>query len=154
MKKFLAMILMVMFAVSISITAMSEEVEIDLTSLSLEELIELRDSATQEIYLRIGFSFEDNQIVVGSYLVGQDIKPGKYEFICTYSETETHSDGSSMSFCNLVVYAENDENSEKLFKYYYLPVGQKVAFSLEEGQLLQIDRGHGLIQEVHHSWAP
>lgn len=151
MKKILSLVFITMLL--ISTIAKGEEI-VDLTSMPLEELISLRDSINNEIYSRLGFSFEDNQIAVGSYLVGQDIKAGKYEFICTYSDTETHPDGNSMSFCNLVVYAGNDEESEKLFAYYYLPVGQKVAFSLEEGQLLQIGRGHGLIQEVHHSWAP
>lgn len=155
MKKFLAMILMVMLAVSISVTAMSEEAEIDLASLSLEELIELRDSATQEIYSRIGFSFEDNQIGSGYYVVGEDIKAGQYEFICTISEKDFDYGSESMEYVGTIwIISGTEENAEKLFEYYGIPVGQKIMFELEDGQMLVIGRCSGMIQEYNHSWAP
>ena len=156
MKKFLAMILMVMFAVSISITAMSEEVEIDLTSLSLEELIELRDSAAQEICSRIGFSFEDNQIGSGYYLVGEDIKAGQYEFICTTSESRKQISTGEIEYIGQIwiLSSGEEETAEELFSYANIPIGQKIMIKLEDGQMFVIGRCGGMIQEYNHSLTP
>jgi len=153
MKKiFSALLIIMMF---LSANALSEGASDDLSTMTMEDLIALRDAITTEIYSRLGFSFEDEQIGAGSYLVGEDIKAGKYEFICTYSETRTQRSSGEVSYLGTVwILNSEDDNAQTLFEYGDIPIGQKIMFELEEGQILTIGRCGGLIAEYNHSWAP
>lgn len=71
MRKFLAILLICLLLV---VPAFAETV--DLSSMSLEELIQLRDAAQNEISARIGS--DPMTIASGKYIVGTDIKAGYY----------------------------------------------------------------------------
>ena len=152
MKKILSLALLTVLL--IPTVGLSEEV-IDLTSMTLEELISLRNSTSGEIYSRLGFSFEDSEIGAGYYLVGTDIKAGTYEFICTFCETELGYGGDRVYNLGTIWIVSSDaEDAERLHEFGDSRVGEKYKFDLEEGQMLVIGRCNGVIQEYEHSWAP
>lgn len=71
MKKFLAVLITSMLLI---VPAFAETV--NLNSMSLEELIQLRDAVQDEISVRIG---SDPMVIAsGKYIVGTDIKAGYY----------------------------------------------------------------------------
>lgn len=150
MKKFLSVLILVLLLFSTSAGAES----IDLESMSMDELIAIKNAVTDEIYSRLDFSFEDTKIGAGYYLVGEDIKAGKYEFICTSAETESLSSGQEWSQGIVCVVSSVDEDAEKVVEFGEIQVGEKYKFELEEGQVLVIVRCNGLIQEYSHSWTP
>ena len=71
MKKFLAVLITSMMLI---VPAFAETV--NLNSMSLEELIQLRDAVQDEISVRIGS--DPMAIASGKYIVGTDIKAGYY----------------------------------------------------------------------------
>ena len=152
MKKILSLVFITMLL--ISTIAKGEEI-VDLTSMTIDELMNLRDMITEEVYSRLGFSFEDNQIGAGYYLVGTDIKAGKYEFICTFSETQLSYEGDrTYNLGTIWILSSDAEDAESLHEFGDVQVGEKYKFDLEEGQMLVIGRCNGVIQEYEHSWAP
>lgn len=126
--------------------------ELDLSGMELGELVSLRERADAEITSRIGFS--DEQIGSGYYIVGEDIKPGKYELICTLPDIIENSDGTNRSRCGLVVAASKADDAEALFDYGAISLGQQILITLEEGNVLAIVRGNFDIRPFDHSWAP
>lgn len=150
MKKFLSVLILVLLLFSTSAGAES----IDLESMSMDELIAIKNAVTDEIYSRLDFSFEDTKIGAGYYLVGEDIKAGKYEFICTSAETGSLSSGKEWSQGIVCVVSSVDEDAEKVVEFGEIQVGEKYKFELEEEQVLVIVRCNGLIQEYSHSWTP
>lgn len=71
MKKILAALMM---CILLAVPAFAETV--DLSSMSLDELIQLRDAVQNEISARIGS--DSMAIASGKYIVGTDIKAGYY----------------------------------------------------------------------------
>lgn len=154
MQKILSMVLVIMM-LFISTNALGEGTKTDFSTMTLEELIALRDAVTIEIYSRLDFSFEDEQIGAGNYLVGEDIKAGKYEFICTSSETRTQRSSGEVSYLGTIwILDGTSDDAQTLFEYGDIPIGQKIMFELEDSQMLVIGRCGGLIAEYNHSWAP
>lgn len=148
---FSAVLVMLIF---LTTNALSEGVKVDLSNMTLEELIALRDVVTAEIYSRLDFSFEDEEIGAGSYRVGEDIKAGKYEFICTYSETRKQRSNGEVSYLGTIwVLDGEDDNVQTMFEYGDIPIGQKIMFELEDDQILVIGRCTGLIAMYDHSWS-
>ena len=84
----------------IAVPALAEPV--DYSSMTLEQLIEMRSKINQEIDARIGTS--TTAIYSGVFVVGKDIKPGRYVLILekglkyptasTYFGTEKYADDS------------------------------------------------------------
>lgn len=150
MKKFLAVLLAGM---SLMIPTYAETV--DLSTMSLDELIQLRDAVNAAINEQLNLGFDDSKIGMGYYDVGIDIKPGKYDLICTFVETEHLSvTDTDQSQCMVVVVSDRSEKAEALCEFYYITVGQQISVELEEGNVLVIARGNFLIQSSEHSWAP
>lgn len=145
MKKFLAFLLAGMLMV---VPVFAET--IDLSSMSLEELIQLRDSVNAAINKQQGFDFADSKIGMGYYDAGADIKPGKFELICTFAEI----DEDYGSQCNVAVVSDRGEDASVIVKFGGIMPGQQISIELEEGNVLVIARGNFLIQSSEHSWAP
>lgn len=145
MKRILALVLLVL-CIPFSVVADN----VDLSALSLEELLGLRNSVNAAINEQLGFDFSDSKIGMGYYDTGVDIKSGKYDLICTYAELDKDYD----SKCMVAVISSRAEDADTLGEFYYIMPGQQIFLSLEEGNVLVIARGNFLIQSSEHSWAP
>lgn len=138
MKRILAVVLGI--CVLASIVAFAEG--IDFSSMSDGELFELRQAVEDELGNR-GL-WEGDPIASGRYVVGKDIKAGRFIIRCASI--------SSAEFLEVVVYTEDDE----LITYDFLEVGESVSVRLEEGDYLTIDCGDALISmdDAEYSWRP
>lgn len=150
MKKFLAALIMIVLMA----TPVLAETP-DLTGMELSELIQLRDAVNAAINERLDLGFGDSKIGMGYYDVGVDIKPGKYDLICTFAEMEYVSYlEAEQSNCLVWVVSDRSDDAEAICKFGNVIVGQQVSVELEEGNVLAIGRGNFLIQSSNHSWAP
>lgn len=141
MKKLIAFILVI---TSLSCFAFADE--IDLSGMSIEELYELHSSIDSEIQSRLNCTVASDNIGVGMYIVGKDIKSGNYTF--------TLVDGD---FFRYYVYADLDarEELESLDFGYITEIGSTSHASLEDGMVLAIDHGTASIETpAKASWAP
>lgn len=150
MRKFLAIL---MVCLSLVVPAFAET--FDLSSMSLDELIQLRNAVNIAINEQLDSGFSDSKIGMGYYDVGVDIKPGKYDLICSFAEMEYLSyNNSEQSKCVVVVMSDRSDDAEVISEFYYIATGQQISVELEEGNVLVIARGNFLIQSSEHSWAP
>ena len=111
MKKILSVILAIGLA---SIPVVAESPSVDLSAMTLDELVELRDRVNFEIDLRV--SGTDSTIGRGKYAVGDMIAGGIYEFIPTEVEYM-----SGNSYCKLRV--TNPNTDEEITSAEYIPMG-------------------------------
>lgn len=147
MKKIVALVMT--FLVFFSVSAVAEE--IDLTSMTMDELTSLMNSVYEEIQNRIGFS--DSCIGSGYYTVGEDIQAGKYELICQSPQIETSASGNmTRNKCKLIITSDDTDNAAILFEFDEIQNGQKMMIELEDGNVLVLIRGNFLIQPFEHSW--
>lgn len=140
--------------------ALGEEIDVD--SMTTAELVVQYETIRNELLQRLDESTLDSSIARGQYIVGVDIAPGKYEFICTEAIVEGDHEYPYISVYKII----KPEEFEKRLSYawydateerYYskrLQVGSKVSFTLEEGMILVIERCAGIIQLSNHSWGP
>ena len=127
--------------------------EIDLESMTNEELIELRDSINEKIAENGG----DNIIGSGVYKVGKDIESGSYKLIRNSNdesslwayifdnETEYNSDKNGevgMYSCYIQIDSSNDGEREE------------TSMQLSDGQILLIEQGSAIIEKLNASWVP
>lgn len=127
--------------------------DIDLTSMSTEDLVALKDSINTEIANRGG----DNVIGEGTYTVGTDIKSGNfkvtpmkgYDGYTTFyvfkdsAEYEDYKGGNyDAGDCviDLESYEEGNNDSGNLV--------------LKDGEILYVYRGNAVIEEVNPFWKP
>lgn len=142
MKKLIALILVGCMAFSISVLA----ADLDLSSMSTDELIALRKQITEEINART--MDESGRINTGTYIVGTDIRAGLWDvsdpqpedggtsvWIATYEDREAEKDGHNMDM-------------------HYLHDGETASISLIDGTLLCIGSGSLLLSEANASWMP
>lgn len=126
---------------------------LDLDSMSVEDLVLLRDAVNQ----KIGEKGGDNILGKGVYEVGVDIKAGRYKFtcapyteygfanLCVYNSKEEYDQDESKDNFEDVVQLDYDEESD----------GQNPGMlSLKDGQALYISTGSAIIEEIDASWAP
>lgn len=120
---------------------------LDLDSMSVEDLVLLRDAVNQ----KIGEKGGDNIIGEGIFEVGVDIKAGHYK-VCGASDYEgytTLETYANMDDC------KNQENEIESLDLYGSEEGyDKGNLSLKDGQFLLIWRGSAVIEEIDASWAP
>ena len=143
MKKFLAVVLglFVLFAVA----ALGEG--IDLSRMTLDELVELNQKIETEIYTRVNTDSKD-MIYPGEYIAGVDIKPGQYEFHCT--EAEAVDQQGYIGIARI-----SDKGREEAVSWsYYISAGDIFMFTLDEGMLLGINYCSGILQPADRNWAP
>jgi len=151
MKRLLVALVLVAMMMS---TALAEV--IDLAAMSTDDLIQLRQQITDEINTRAADPSDERLVPEGIYVVGKDIKAGKY-VLKHYSD---------LFFSSFVVVFENLEAyqtkkldraaaDEGLIVYQnQLRKGGSVYISIEDGQALLIDGGALLLVSENPSWAP
>lgn len=142
MKKILSAMLAIGLA---SIPVVAESPSVDLSSMTLDELVELRDRVNFEIDYRICVS--DSTIGRGTYTVGVSIAPGVYEFTATEVEMGAGSE------CRIYVYGTDDKENPKI-GIYDIPVGSPSVIELIDGDTLEIRGGSGFLKKASKTWMP
>lgn len=140
MKKILSLVLAIGL---VSVPIVAESPSVDLSAMTLDELVKLRDRVNLEIDLRV--SGTDSTIGRGKYVVGDMIAGGIYEFIPTEVEYM-----SGNSYCKLHV--TNPNTDEEITSAEYIPMGTPVIFSLHDGDVLEISGGSGILKKADKTW--
>lgn len=133
--------LFIMVVILVMLTSTVLAGGIDLSTLTLDELVNLRNNINTEIYIR--GEGEDSEIFTGTYIVGVDILQGTYAVKCLTPEL-------SSNMINVIVYDKDDDQ----VSWVDIHLGREGFVSLKDGQTLKLCYGGGTIREVHPSWAP
>ena len=131
MKKALALILILLV---ITIPAFADT--IDVSSMTTDDLIELKNSIFNELKNRIG-ELDHAHIVDGEYLVGTDIDAGAYELF----RNEDYEDSSSVW-----IYASVEDMSAGThrFSYRLYAMDEAVRIDLADGEYLKVSGSNGV----------
>lgn len=121
---------------------------VDLESMSLEDLISMKDAVNEQIAAKGG----DNVFGAGIYEVGKDIKAASFKLICYEASGFT---------ADVYVYDNNDDmkTNEPIFRKYMAYEEDKAAqesviVNLKDGQILKT-AGPLLIEDASKAfWAP
>ena len=117
---------------------------VDVTSMSLDELVEMRAVISEEINERIG---SDSEVInQGNYLVGKDIMAGAYVL------TAMDKSVSIGILRDQKALEEKDESA--LISDLYLTSGESGNIFLESGNVLMIKDSSAQIRENMASWIP
>lgn len=127
---------------------------IDLSTMSTDALLALREQLNTEINARIG---DDNsRIADGVYVAGVDIKPGMYRITCT-AAFDDRSFYVNL-FLNIDDYKTYDQNrwgnTSYRFSQAALLPGMETIVNLTEGMTIEIYNGLGRVEAVTPTWAP
>lgn len=142
MKKLLATLLVI--GVLFGVTASGEEVSIDLTAMSTDELIALRSEITDEIEKRT--ATDPMPIYSGRYKVGDEILPGTYVIIP--QEAEYMNDkAEEMNLYPPIVSVSNSYDERKAYKEFVY-FGEGFTVSLSDGDELLLKYFVGTIQKL------
>lgn len=139
MKRFLGILLATAL---LCVPALAEE--IDVSAMSLDELVALRAKVQSEIDTRIDAT--GDILPEGRYTVGQGIKAGNYVF--TVQSVRELSDGTSV--CAIELY---DDAGNFVQYSSRIKVGDVFFFGLTDGMTLVIDGGYGTVSLAGQSWA-
>lgn len=147
---FVALVLVTM----IMSTALAEGV--DLASMTTDDLIQLRQQITDEISLRVADPNDEQLVPEGIYVVGKDIKAGKY-VLKHYSDLFLSP--VVVVFENIEAYQDIKQdraasNKELIIYQKRLRKGDSVYISVEDGQALLIEGGSLLLVSENPSWVP
>ena len=149
MKKMLSLVLAIGLA---SIPVVAESPSVDLSAMTLDELVELRDRVSFEIDSRI---YSDNSVIgSGEYTVGTLIAPGIYEFTATEVQYYDFISGTD-SICNLTVY-EIDADGNRVEKtcIYHVRQSSVTIIELRDGEIFEISGGSGILRKANRTWMP
>ena len=146
-------ILVLLVLVSFALSSVASAESIDLSSLSLENLVTLQQQIYEELSSRTGVS-QNNVIGRGSYVVGKDIKPGYYDFVCL--DTGYFNSGTPDN--DIYIYLLDGDTAadlgEQIFWEQRFAIGSHVTFNLEEGTLLIIEGCSGFLKAIQPEWLP
>ena len=138
MKKFIALVLTLL---CFSIPAFAEEV--DLSGMDLAALLKLHEQLDSAIQEKFDCELDANGLYQGIYVVGKDIKAGRYLLTMT---TETYF------MCHLY---EDKEAHDGGQHETLLAVGDTLQLTLEDDMVLVIDQGAVSVKMVPKAeWAP
>ena len=141
MKKFIALVLTLL---CFSIPAFAEEV--DLSGMDLAALLKLHEQLDSAIQEKFDCELDANGFYQGIYVVGKDIKAGRYLLTMT---TETYF------MCHLYEDMTHKEAHDGGQHETLLAVGDTLQLTLEDDMVLVIDQGAVSVKMVPKAeWAP
>lgn len=149
MKKLICIILSVVFIFGMVDSAFAADV--DMSSMSIEDLVSLRDSLNEEIYSRSGGTMDD-MIYAGTYVAGKDIKAGIYTITNTRDSYLTIYVFESMDAYN--AYEQDSSKTEGRLSHGECNMGNTLNVNLDDGNVMCIRRGEGICKSSKPSWAP
>ncbi len=141
MKKILATLLIVCTLFTTTVYAAS----VDVTSMTTDDLLELKEAINSEILKRFGT--EGDSIYTGKYIVGEDIKSGMY--VITFP-----SKNSDYDYGQVIVYPTVEcEWSDR--EVITLRIGEEGYLELNDGNVIDVSYLTGVIRPITKpSWAP
>lgn len=144
-KKVLAAMLTAVILMSVPVVA-----DFDLSSMTLDELVDLKNEISKEIQDRIT---EEGNFGGGGYLVGTDIKAGHYVY------TPINNGAAYISlFPDKEAFDKSRETQEAteaiLSQQVYEVNHDCLSLNLEDGQYLYVNGGPGILTENNASWLP
>lgn len=143
--------LIIAFVLCLSMVTVADPVEIDLSSMTLDELVALRNDISFEISSRV--SDQGEPFYPGRYDVGKDIKAGTY--VITNVTDDPDNNALNWIECGTATIKENGELESSYHEY--IKCGSSVMVSLADGMvfLLSTDTGIMTITTMEKpSWAP
>lgn len=144
MKKLLAVLVALFMLVPVALAE-----EIDLTKMTTEELEKLQQNIVLELISR-GVS-TDNVILKGLYVVGKDIKAGKYQ-ITALDENPGQRVFLFPSEESLKAAMETKVLPKEAVEYN--PYNSAVYITFEDGAAFVVEGSSMMIKEAKPSWAP
>ena len=140
-------ILISVLVIILMATTMAYAETIDLQSMTTDELLTLRNQINDILNERM--MTNTSSIYSGMYIVGTDIKAGRYVF--EFGKlAEMESTGVVMIFENYEAY-----KNRNYIIADYIRLGVEYQVALEEGMVLEITRGSGTIYSITTpDWAP
>ena len=155
MKKIVVFVLAAVMSLGIFGTALAADV--DLASMSTDELIALRNQIVDELTIRLG---SGDAIYAGDYKGGVTIKSGTYTITCT-KEKENASDDMVLGIFDEddIYFTYKDSSAYYDFKenapiYLELDKDFSGVITIEDGQHLVIKWGEAILTPAAPSWAP
>ncbi|WP_195978362.1 hypothetical protein [Blautia luti] len=121
--------------------------DIDLSSMSADELTILRDSVVQALADKSG----DNIITQGLYEVGTDIKATNFK-VFYYGNSTDDTDCVNFYIYNSKEDYDNYTSDSQLLIYADDKDGG--ILNLKEGQYILVSTGAAVIEEINPSWQP
>lgn len=121
--------------------------DIDLSSMSADELTILRDSVVQALADKSG----DNIITQGLYEVGTDIKATNFK-VFYYGNSTDDTDCVNFYIYNSKEDYDNYTSDSQLLIYADDKDGG--ILNLKEGQYISVSTGAAVIEEINPSWQP
>lgn len=124
--------------------------EIDLSTLSDEQLTELSNRVSQEMFDR-GIVFEE-VFPFGEYVVGKDIRAGKYTILVT----DTDPNGIRVGPSILLYSSELDYGNDERNQYASFRSDGSLYVELNDGMVIVIREGYGSVNITNRksSFAP
>lgn len=123
---------------------------VDIDSMTMDELIELRDAITKKINSSYG---EDAETIYhGRYIVGKTIKPGQYILVFYKDATvnKSYTSGEVMIAEDTESYDNRDYISDNFFDF-----GEECYVDLKDGMVMFLNYAPAIIRPVEKpSWAP
>lgn len=146
MRKLIALILILS---CFTLPAMAEG--IDVSSISLSELLALHEQLDAAIDEEIECRLDENSIFQGVYVVGKDILPGYYLFTCI---VDRHDEGNFDFFYELYESEETySKHNRSMFDRFN--IGESAQLNLVDGMVLRIVNGTANVQQATKpAWAP
>lgn len=146
MRKLIALILILS---CFTLPAMAEG--IDVSSISLSELLALHEQLNAAIDEEIECRLDENSIFQGVYVVGKDILPGYYLFTCI---VDRHDEGNFDFFYELYESEETySKHNRSMFDRFN--IGESAQLNLVDGMVLRIVNGTANVQQATKpAWAP
>lgn len=130
----LVLVLVMTFGVALADT-------IDLSGMSIDELVSLRAQVYEAIYAKLG-NAEYSIFPEGTYVAGKTIKPGTYDIVV-------------LEFVNNKGHVELYGADNEYIDSIYSNVGMPIRITLGDGEKVIMDRCSGLITAVEKpSWMP
>ena len=138
--------MLVLFLALVMVVTPAFAAELDLTSMSVEELYSLRSKISTELNARL---IPDSSTLFGGvYVVGKDIKAGKYAF---------YPESISSVYVTIDIYVSEEafENDELLRANRHTASESEAEYlDLQDGMVVSVFHGYGLLQPIQPSWAP
>lgn len=134
MKRLILLVLILTMAVSPALAA-----GIDLSKMTDAELVELRAQIDEIL------DDDSSKIYEGKYVVGTDIKPGRYKLTC-------YQFLNILAAMHVNLYAA--DNPDERLESYDIVTGSSVYVNLTEGMILTLEYGSCYIKTASADWAP
>lgn len=149
MKRLVKKIAGTTLALTMAVSGTALAADIDLTGMSLDELVELQNNIVAEIDSRTDVG--KDVIPCGVYVVGTDIKEGSFKLSTdedNYTDVLVFEDEDTYK-----TYAADHKAVNPLFSAF-VGLSGSTTVNLKTGEVLYIYSGEMIIEESNASWMP